>query len=315
MAGSSEGISEAGSSEGITLAIGIVGGLACLAFGGFLAVSHCTARGGQSLQHSIKSSDSKNLPDGPATSQTGDTDDSYVLEICMHPLDEQKHERPSFERQWSDACVSSLASLKRPYVRIDKCSQIMFRATALAELCRWELPSDGGGPDGYFGVVQGIAQLMCEANAGALVIIAPKQDLEKLHFETTDSGYLTKRLRGLSVHSDEFRRVFGDFAAHSENDCWPSDYHDQAARGLPKDGALLVLPTGLSLKSAVKIIGLPLAPSQWAGHGTRHETALSVAAYLDQALVLVHSSSGHMHCLLARDRGNIALSLEFQDLP
>jgi len=207
--------------------------------------------------------------------------------------------------------ISSLSSLQRPWVWVENCCEVTCRAAIMAELSRWK-DCAGGHPELSFTTVERIIGLMRRADAGALIVIAPRMSLGRLCFETTDSGYLTQRLHGVSVHSAEFEDTLMDFAAHTDTDCWPVDYHDLKAHGLPKDGALLLSPEGYSLKGAAKIIGLPRAPCQWAGHGTRHETALAVAAYLDQAVVLVHSSNGHMHCLLARDRGSIALCLRLR---
>jgi len=207
--------------------------------------------------------------------------------------------------------ISSLSSLQRPGVWVEKCCEITCRAAIMAELSRWKDCPDGH-PELSFTRVERVIDLMRRADAGVLIVIAPRTSLNRLFFETTDSGYLTQRLHGVSVHSAEFEDVLMDFAAHTDTDCWPIDYHDPRARGLPKDGAILLSPEGYSLKGAAKVVGLPRAPCQWAGHGTRHETALAVAAYLDQAVVLVRSSNGHMHCLLARDRGSIALGLRLQ---
>lgn len=182
----------------------------------------------------------------------------------------------------------------------------------MAELVRWGFETDRELQDSA-SCVQRLAHVLCQAGAGALAIIAPKTELDKLWLETTDMGYMTNRLRGVPAHSDEFQHILFDFATHTENDCWPDDYYDEAAQGLPKDGALLFVPTGHALKSSVKILGLPLAPTQWAGHGTRHETAISVAAHLDQAVVLVRSSAGHMHWLFAHDNGHVALTLEIDN--
>lgn len=210
---------------------------------------------------------------------------------------------------FSPGCVSSLESCKRPYVQIEKCSGATFSAAVMAELSRWFF-MDEFACQKALETVKAAVQLMCEAGGGALVIIAPRAVLEELHLESTDSGYLSKRLKGASIYSDDFKSVFHDFVMHTDNDRWPDNYDDELARGLPKDGGFLVLPNGVIVKSAAKIIKLPLAPCQWAGHGMRHETAVSVAAHLERTVVLVHSSSGKIRCLLARDRGNTALELK-----
>merc|ERR1711924_556877 len=112
-----------------------------------------------------------------------------------------------------------------------------------------------------------------------------------------------------SVFTPAFRSIFLDFVAHSGNDCWPMDYKDPLARGLPKDGALIIFPDGLPAKSAAKIVGLPVAPCHWPGRGTRHETAMSLAANLLQVVVLIRSSTGSIHVLLALDQGRRAFLL------
>merc|ERR1719356_728958 len=107
---------------------------------------------------------------------------------------------------------------------------------------------------------------------------------------------MTQRLYRHHVSSQIFRSAFMEFLSHApeleEHDCWPSDYKDVEARGLPKDGALLMRPNGYTAKGAAKILGLPIAPFQWAGHGTRHETALGTVAFLKHAIVIIKSSSG-----------------------
>merc|ERR1719375_900671 len=107
--------------------------------------------------------------------------------------------------------------------------------------------------------------LMREAGNGALVIIAPKKVLRKLDVETTDKGYLSRRLNGVSIYSSEFEDAFRDFVEHTDNDRWPDNYHDEPAQGRPKDGCILLLPNGIPVKCAAKILGLA-APFQWPNH-------------------------------------------------
>jgi len=199
---------------------------------------------------------------------------------------------------------SSLETLKRPNVVVDPyLDEAAFRAAVRAEIARW--PADSR--RGAMSSVEAMLQLMVEAESGAMVAIAPWACLKGLHLQSTDGGYLSDKLKGVSVFKPEFRRVFLDFVKHSDDDCWPKDYPDQRARGLPKDGAILLENTGMPAKCATKLVGLPQGPCQWPGHGTRHESALALASHMTHGVILIHSSSGNFHCLLARDRGCLAL--------
>merc|ERR1712190_269146 len=98
---------------------------------------------------------------------------------------------------------------------------------------------------------------------------------------------MTRRLAGLHVSSDECKRRFLDFTEHSSTDKWPVSYADPEAHGLPKDGGMLLLPSGMVWRCAVKLLGIPLAPFLWPRHGTRHEAAMGVAAFLDYCVVFI----------------------------
>lgn len=198
---------------------------------------------------------------------------------------------------------SSLESMKRPYVELEQVDKQACDAAVCSEIARW--PADARGEAA--GVVQEVLALLSEANDGALVVVSPFSELQRLRTTSTDAGYMTRRVKGCSVFSNEFRQKFLDFTSHTEDDRWSMDHEDSDARGRPKDGALLLLPTGMPAKCATKLVGLPLAPCQWAGYGTRHETALSLAAFLRQGVVIIRSSSGYVHVLLARDRGGLIL--------
>jgi len=210
-------------------------------------------------------------------------------------------------RRFPSGC-SSLETMRRPALTVENCDRSALNAAVRAELARWS-PRDQASVD----VVSTALDMMAKAGSGALIAIAPLAELQRLHMQSTDTGYLTKRLKDTSVFHPCFEKVFLEFASHSDNDCWAHDYHDAAARGLPKDGAILLSPTGSPAKCAVKVVGLPMAPSQWPGRGTRHETALGLAGHLQQGVVLVLSSSRILHCLLARDRGYLALQASWLD--
>ena len=117
--------------------------------------------------------------------------------------------------------------------------------------------------------------------------------------QSSDSGYMTQRLRGLHVSDPRFVSAFQDFTAHSASDRWPDAHPDEAARGQPKDGALLLDVTGFRLKCAVKVLGLP-PPRQWPGVGTTHEAALACAWAVDGCVAFVRSDSGSIHAIARR---------------
>lgn len=148
--------------------------------------------------------------------------------------------------------------------------------------------------------------LLIGISGGCLVIIAPKQELQQLRTKSTDDGYMSERLKGVSCHDKLFAEALCDFAQHSDSDRWPETYHDAAARGLPKDGAMLLDPFGYRTKCAAKILGL-VAPCDWPGHGTRHEAALAVAFKLRHAIVMIRSDGGTLHLVMANSRGRAAL--------
>jgi hypothetical protein len=182
--------------------------------------------------------------------------------------------------------------------------------------------------------------LMGKANGGGMVVIAPIKELKRLKVQSADDGYMTRRLKGLHATSPDFEKIFLEFSSHAPEfemgDRWPPSYYDAPARGLPKDGATLLVPNGSCMKGAAKILGLPSAPFQWAGHGTRHEAALSLAAFLRHAIILIKSSAtsphftifeddsampssssseasaGKLRCIVALQRGYVAMDLSEQ---
>lgn len=138
------------------------------------------------------------------------------------------------------------------------------------------------------------------ADGGALMVVAPQEELDSLQklTRTSDGGYLTARLRGVHICSEEFKKTFTSFTDHKSSECdrWPIDWPDEEARNQPKDGAMLVSASGYRVKCAVKLVGLPMAPKIWpTGVGARHETALQLACFLRKAIVYVRSDTGKLH--------------------
>lgn len=134
-----------------------------------------------------------------------------------------------------------------------------------------------------------------------MLITAPRQDLNRLTVQSADKKYMATRLRGYKVDSAEFRAAVLEFADESISchDRWPAWYSDHRARGLPKDGAMILWPDGRVAKAAAKLLGLPRAPFQWPGHGTRHEAALGAATLLKRGVIFIRSATGSIHCVLA----------------
>ena len=87
--------------------------------------------------------------------------------------------------------------------------------------------------------------------------------------------------RKMTIAHPICRQGILDFANHKldEDDRWPSHYHDKAAVGLPKDGAVAITSQGHVSKAAAKILGL-VAPFKWPNHGLKHDTAVALAATL-----------------------------------
>lgn len=75
--------------------------------------------------------------------------------------------------------------------------------------------------------------------------------------EESDDGYMTRLLRGMHASDRRFLDAFAEFSAHTGDGRWPLDHPDVAARGRPKDGALLLATSGHRLKCAAKLLGLP----------------------------------------------------------
>jgi len=157
--------------------------------------------------------------------------------------------------------------------------------------------------------IETVIKLACtQARGGALVVIAPmvsylsvfNGNLEsgrcKAMLKTSDGGYMTKRLHRVHVGTDSFAQAFVDFTEHTATDRWPSDYHDEQARGQPKDGAFLLDTWGFCRRCAVKLLGLH-TPRGWEGVGTKHEAALAAAWSLENSIVVVSSESGSVHCI------------------
>lgn len=104
---------------------------------------------------------------------------------------------------------------------------------------------------------QAFESTLCEATSGGG------------SFSTADDGYMTARLRGLHVSSHGFASIFRDFTEHSSTDRWSQDHPDAAARGKPKDGAILIDFSGYLVCCAVKLLGLS-PPRKWHNVGTKH---------------------------------------------
>merc|ERR1711957_644485 len=93
-----------------------------------------------------------------------------------------------------------------------------------------------------------------------------------------------------TVFQDRFRQ----FSKHDKGNRWP---HGYPGSGKPKDGAWLFNERGLQ-DVAVKLRGLPASSKEWPACGTRHETALEVAEFLREGIIICRSDSGSIHVLL-----------------
>jgi len=123
------------------------------------------------------------------------------------------------------------------------------------------------------------------------------------------NGYMTERLRDVPADSAAFLEAMQAFTLHSDNDRWPKGHE---ASDMPKDGFTLIDGnSGLRLKCAARMVGLPLPPYQWDNVGTRHLAALAAcwAFRFGPSIVMVRSDSGKIHVLHAFDEthGLVAL--------
>jgi hypothetical protein len=97
--------------------------------------------------------------------------------------------------------------------------------------------------------------------------------------------------------------ILMDFTRHTDDDRWPADHADEAARRKPKDGAIVLSQHGTVLCGAVRI---RLYPQKWSltGCGTRHHAGLGLAEWLSNrqqgGLVFVRSESGSIKVFSAR---------------
>lgn len=184
------------------------------------------------------------------------------------------------------------------------------RAEVATEARRWST----GDPEAAARTVESALDLACRVRAGCLFVVAPNKELAALkknkNVEAADNLYLTRRLRDAQVWSDEFARVFVDFATKTHDDRWPMEYPEAAARGLPKDGAMVVSASGQLKMGAAKLVQLPPAPNSWPKHGTRHRAALEVAHYLDWAVVIIRSENHEIHVLIAHVDGRERKSVD-----
>merc|ERR1711933_502694 len=114
-----------------------------------------------------------------------------------------------------------------------------------AAICRIALRASGGcgfvatTKDGYFAMQQ-----------------------RRIDFQVVDrnhnfpKGCMTHRLKGMHVNDPAFLHAVQDFSAHTATDKW----HMGPARGLSKDGYILVGLRGEAYKGAVRLAGMPTPP-------------------------------------------------------
>jgi len=148
-----------------------------------------------------------------------------------------------------------------------------------------------------------LLRLMAQARGGALVVYAPCAELYRLKgfCEHSDRGYFQDRLRkekAWQITSSRFSELFLEFTEHP--DVWSDDYKDPCARGLPKDGAVVISASGMVVLAAVKFLLDRLQTTySWPDVGTRHTTALAVACRIQHGAVLVRSDTGRLSLLTA----------------
>jgi len=200
------------------------------------------------------------------------------------------------------SCSSTLISLAVESLRVTKCT----REQLLGRL----LPGDAAlkSPD-LVRTIQDVLALCCDhARGGAMVLVAERQAFSEVFSDrfragptlrAADSGYMTARLKGIHISDPRFQRAFQEFTEHSEDDRWPRDYPDFAARALPKDGAFVLHTSGYRLKCAAKVLGL-CPPRKWHSVGTKHEAALASAWGIRGCIAFVRSDSGSVH-IIVRD--------------
>jgi len=152
-------------------------------------------------------------------------------------------------------------------------------------------------------------ELVCDhALGGTLVCVADCQAYHQVFgakvpampcTRSSDQGYMTERLRGVHVSDVRFQEAFREFTQHTRTDRWPEEHHDEKARGLPKDGALLLSTEGYRVQCSAKLLGLQPAVA-WENVGTKHDAAFACAWSVTGAVVFVKSDSGPIHLVTRR---------------
>jgi len=161
--------------------------------------------------------------------------------------------------------------------------------------------ANGPGRASANNTVEHILNLVLQAHSGVCAIVAPDEQLRRLvgHAHCSDEGGMTHYMKGLHVSNPEFEKRFLEFTEHTDTDRWPDDHSEPSLRGKPKDGiAVLLSPSGYRVKCAVRLEGLPLSSKTWSQRGMRHMTALAVADFLVQSMVIVRSCVGQVHVLV-----------------
>lgn len=155
--------------------------------------------------------------------------------------------------------------------------------------------------------------IVCGSNENIEQTFGGTHDLVQEAFIELDKGYMTQRLRGMHISDLTFASALKEFSDHSDIDRWPPNYHVIWPQGLTKEGACLIdSSTGLSVKSAVKILGAHPATT-WNHLGSPHECAQARAWVMAGFIVLLRSHNGQIHLINNCSTGPFGYQLEQAD--
>eukprot|EP00931_Biecheleriopsis_adriatica_P026170 TRINITY_DN15942_c0_g1_i3.p1 TRINITY_DN15942_c0_g1~~TRINITY_DN15942_c0_g1_i3.p1 ORF type:complete len:705 (+),score=101.43 TRINITY_DN15942_c0_g1_i3:313-2427(+) len=207
-------------------------------------------------------------------------------------------------RPMDHASVAATASSGARSMKLHEPQQVPLRSDDVPEILSIEaaMITDDVLREKYLSILMFSWDVIRLAGGGMLLVVIPDALSNRLLFKTLDGGYMKRRIGGLT--GVEARRgALLDFATHEQDDRWPADHPDEAARGRPKDGAIVFASSGALVACAVRLRHLPQRFAMLGG-GTRHQGGLAVADWLaaegEVGAVFIRSDSGRIKLLMAR---------------
>ena len=158
-------------------------------------------------------------------------------------------------------------------------------------------------------VVRRLYDVTWQVDGGIFFVVMPLDDAADLKLSSTDQGHFYKHLKTTcseggalpSVFAESFLSEVQAFAAHSDNDRWPSNHENQSLAGRPKDGCFVISLDGTIGKAAAGIVELSAPCYEFPnedGCGMRHRAALHAASMSKKGIVILRSSHGQDPSLL-----------------